>query len=172
MCSPGPVSRTPQPNRYLPTPLTHVHIYLDMRCADFICTGWKTVFHSAWKTFDTNFQPILTKLKRHSTLLSSERIAAEVQSLQESTETKAAERHQSVEDKFHELSLQLQKLHLEDKTQKVAQQEQRLQEKRQFVLVKIDAPDFSRYDLHGTSFHYGASQSSLFALVIYGTVEF
>jgi len=145
MCSPDPVRRT------------QVYIHLGMRCANFIYTGWKTVFHSAWKTFDTNFQPILTKLKRHSTLLSSERIVAEAQSLQALTETKAAERHQSVEEKFHELSLQLQKLHLEDETQKVAQQEQRLQEKRQFVLAKIDAPDFHRYDLHRISFHYRPS---------------
>src|SRR3569833_3451941 len=108
MCFPDPVSRT----------LYQSDIYLGMRYADFTCTGWKTVFHSAWKTFYTNFQPILIKLKRHSTLLSSERIATEVQSQQASTETKAAERHRIVEDKFHKLSLQLQKLHLGDETQK------------------------------------------------------
>lgn len=37
---------------------------------------WKTVFQSAWKTFDTQFQPILRSLSRRSELLESEKVSA------------------------------------------------------------------------------------------------
>lgn len=35
--------------------------------------GWKKLFESAWKTFDTKFQRILSSLERHKDLIESEK---------------------------------------------------------------------------------------------------
>ncbi|KAH6848231.1 hypothetical protein B0I37DRAFT_309598 [Chaetomium sp. MPI-CAGE-AT-0009] len=96
---------------------------------------WKTAFHSSWKTFKTQFGPVLTKLKRHRDLLSDEKITAllaEVNGFR-----------QSFEDKFSELSRQMLKLHLDNSDEESLWHHEALDRKRQFVLSKLDPPDYS-----------------------------
>lgn len=60
-----------RPSTYCQSLNTYSSRYIDTGLA-----GWKTVFHSAWKTFDTQFQPILRSLSRRSELLESEKGSA------------------------------------------------------------------------------------------------
>ena len=88
--------------------------------------------------------PTFAKLKRHGKLLSDQRVAAEFQSLQTSVTKEAAALHQLAGDEFHKVALRLEKLQLDDAEQKTAQRELQLQERRQFVLSKLDAPDYQQ----------------------------
>ena len=96
--------------------------------------GWKTAFHSAWKTFKTQFGPILAKLKRHRELLSGEKLAAAVADVHQSV--------QSVEDKVDTLSRQLERLHFVNDEEVSRRHREDLERKRQFVLSKLDPPDY------------------------------
>ncbi|KAK3300618.1 uncharacterized protein B0H64DRAFT_315062, partial [Chaetomium fimeti] len=97
--------------------------------------SWKTAFHSSWKTFKTQFGPILTKLKRHRDLLSDEKITALL--------TGASDLRQSFEDKFDELSRQMLKLHLDNSDEESVRNHEAIDRKRQFILSKLDPPDYS-----------------------------
>ncbi|KAK6077634.1 zinc finger protein [Seiridium cupressi] len=48
----------------------------------FSRSGWRTFFDSAWKSFRTEFKPIIESLKRHGALLSDERLNAAVMEIQ------------------------------------------------------------------------------------------
>ncbi|KAI1330306.1 WD40 repeat-like protein [Xylariaceae sp. FL0255] len=60
---------------------------------------WKTVFHSAWKTFDTKFRPILQSLASRRKLLESEKGSAtlyEIQTLRQELSKKLEEQSHKV----------------------------------------------------------------------------
>jgi hypothetical protein len=71
-------------------------------------------------------------MKRHRDLLSDEKISAAIIEVQEF-------RH-SVEDKLDQLSLQIQRLHIDDEGQILGHREA-LDRKRQFILSKLEPPD-------------------------------
>ena len=117
MCSPGQV-RTP-PLFALLAPLTWLE--------------WKAFFHSSWKTFKSQFGSTLRDLQRYRDLLSDEKITAtiiEVQKLR-----------QSMESKLGELSRQLQDLQLAGDDDAMLRKREELEQKRRFVLEKLDAPN-------------------------------
>lgn len=99
-----------------------------------VMSGWRTVFHSSWRTFTTHFGPIFSKMKRHRDLLSDEKITATIFEVQDMRE--------SMEDKLQELSRRLQQLHLSTDEDKVLQQRERLDKRREFVFSKLGAPDY------------------------------
>lgn len=105
-----------------------------------VTSGWKTVFHSSWRTFTTHFGPIFSKMKRHRDLLSDEKITATILEVQDMRE--------SMEDKLQELSRRLEELHLSTDEDRVLQQRERLDKRREFVFSKLGAPvyqnDFER----------------------------
>ncbi|KAK3363959.1 hypothetical protein B0T25DRAFT_470206 [Lasiosphaeria hispida] len=96
--------------------------------------GWRTLFHSSWRTFRTKFSGDLVRLKRHRDLLSDEKITATILDLQDFRE--------SVEEKLNELSRKVQDLHLEDEERETLRRRQQLDHKRQFVLSKLDPPNY------------------------------
>ncbi|KAH6624506.1 hypothetical protein B0J18DRAFT_456785 [Chaetomium sp. MPI-SDFR-AT-0129] len=102
--------------------------------AVFSRPSWKTVFHSAWRTFKTQFGPILTKLKQHRELLSDEKLTATIADVRQSV--------RSIEDKVGELSRHLQRLHIIDNEEAARRHREDLIGKRQFVLSKLDPPDY------------------------------
>jgi len=104
--------------------------------------GWQTAFHSAWRTFKTQFGPVLTKLKRHRDLLSDEKLTATIADVHHSVQT--------VEDKIDELSRHLQRLHVVDDDQAARRHREDVDGKRQFVLSKLDPPDY-HFDLERAS---------------------
>ena len=99
--------------------------------------GWRTLFHSSWRTFRTKFSGDLARLKRHRDLLSDEKITATILDVGDFRE--------SVEEKLNELSRKLQDLHLEDEEREHLRRRQQLDHKRQFVLSKLDPPNY-QYD--------------------------
>ncbi|KAH6632698.1 hypothetical protein F5144DRAFT_574952 [Chaetomium tenue] len=112
--------------------------------------GWKTAFHSSWKTFKTHFGPILTKLKRHRDLLSDEKITTLL--------TEVNDFRQSFEDKFDDLSRQVLKLHLDNHDEESLRHQEALDRKRQFVVSKLDPPDYA-FDLERAFNERGVSTS-------------
>lgn len=101
------------------------------------CPGWKVAFHSSWKTFRSQFNETLTKLKRHRDLLSDEKITAAIFEVRD-----VAQSVQSVEDKLDEMSRQLEQLHISVNDKATLQHKQHLEEKRKFVFSKLDAPEY------------------------------
>lgn len=73
-------------------------------------------------------------MKRHRDLLSDEKITATIFEVQDMRE--------SMEDKLQELSRRLQQLHLSTDEDKVLQQRERLDKRREFVFSKLGAPDY------------------------------
>lgn len=99
-------------------------------------------FHSAWKTFHTKFATTLQKLKRYWDLLSDEKITATILEVQDL--------RVSVEDKLDELARKVQDLHIDDNESAALKYQEQLEKKRQFVLSKLDAPDYE-YDFERAS---------------------
>ncbi|KAK3986135.1 hypothetical protein QBC44DRAFT_373441 [Cladorrhinum sp. PSN332] len=103
----------------------------------FSRSNWKIIFHSSWKTFQSHFGGTLAKLKRHQQLLSDETITATVHGV-----LHLGQSVQSVEDKLDEMSRKLEQLHLGVDENGRFQQKKQLEEKRQFVFSKLNAPDY------------------------------
>ncbi|KAK0728767.1 hypothetical protein B0T26DRAFT_869746 [Lasiosphaeria miniovina] len=103
--------------------------------------GWKTAFHSSWKTFKSRFGGTLTDLKRYRDLLSDEKITATIIEVRESRQS-MEEFHQSMKGKLDEPSRNLQELHIGDRESEELRCREQLDKKRQFVLSKLDAPDY------------------------------
>ncbi|KAK4205537.1 hypothetical protein QBC40DRAFT_36628 [Triangularia verruculosa] len=100
----------------------------------FARPSWKVVFHSSWKTFKTHFGGTLAKLKRHRDLLADEKLTA--------TMSEVLDSRQSIEDILDQLSRKVQDLHLSIDENEVLRQQETLNNKRQFVLSKLDPPRY------------------------------
>ncbi|KAK4165547.1 hypothetical protein QBC43DRAFT_315446 [Cladorrhinum sp. PSN259] len=98
---------------------------------------WKTVFHSAWKTFRSQFGDVLIKLKRHRDLLSDEKLTTAVLEVQ-----KLGQSVGSVEDKLDHISRRLAALQLSADKDTVIRLKRDLDEKRKFVFSELDPPDY------------------------------
>lgn len=59
--------------------------------------GWKKLFESAWKTFDTHFWRILDSLSRHKTLIESEKGTLAVIAAQKAREVAEANSKEAME---------------------------------------------------------------------------
>ncbi|KAH8684930.1 hypothetical protein BGZ61DRAFT_548682 [Ilyonectria robusta] len=98
--------------------------------------AWKTVFHSAWKTFKTRFGPILSSLKRHRELISDEKLTIAIREVRDFRE--------HVEEKLEALSRQMTELRLEEKEQETLKLQEQRGRRLQFVLNKFDVLDCHR----------------------------
>jgi hypothetical protein len=95
--------------------------------------GWKNVFHSSWKTFKSQFGPILSSFKRHQQLLTEEKLTAlmsEVQTV-----------HHHAEEKFYILEREINARHARDSEKELAELEETRHRQRRIVHRKLDAPD-------------------------------
>ncbi|KAK4225967.1 hypothetical protein QBC38DRAFT_510751 [Podospora fimiseda] len=81
----------------------------------FSRSNWRLMFQSFWKTFQNKFGGTLAKLKRHQQLLSDEKITAAI--------FEVRDLRQSVEDNLGD-------------------QKKQLEDKRQFVISKLDASGY------------------------------
>ncbi|KAJ4116175.1 hypothetical protein NW768_011148 [Fusarium equiseti] len=100
----------------------------------FARPAWKVLFHSAWKTFKTQFDPILKSLENHRIMLSEERLTAVMEETQK--------QGHSIQDKLDELHRQLQERDQKNaKTDLIAHQIQ-IDQQRRIVEGKIDAPNY------------------------------
>jgi hypothetical protein len=104
--------------------------------------GWKTVFHSSWRTFKSQFGPILSSFKRHQQLLAEEKLNAlisEVQTLR-----------QHAEEKFQSLENEVNARHSRDSERELAEIEETRHRQRRIVQRKLDAPDMLKDHEHAS----------------------
>ncbi|KAF4989706.1 hypothetical protein FDECE_14621 [Fusarium decemcellulare] len=96
--------------------------------------GWKNIFLSAWKTFNTKFQPILKSLERHRVMLSEEKLTV----IMEETQKQG----QSIEDKLDRLDRDLKKRDRKNIERDLVAHQDYFNQQRRIVESKIDAPDY------------------------------
>jgi hypothetical protein len=96
--------------------------------------GWKVFFHSAWKTFKTQFDPILKSLERHRVMLSEEKLTAVME------ETK--KQGQSIQDKFDQLNKEWQERDQKNIERDLIAHQNQVDQQYRTVESKIDAPDY------------------------------
>ncbi|RBR14483.1 uncharacterized protein FIESC28_07719 [Fusarium coffeatum] len=117
----------------------------------FSRSGWKILFHSAWKTFKTQFDPILKSLERHRTMLSEEKLTAVMEEIQAQSlanqqkldgvvgETR---RHgQCVQDRLDRLEAELQERARVDAARDLIAHQDQVQQQHRIIESKLDAPD-------------------------------
>ncbi|CAG7555173.1 unnamed protein product [Fusarium equiseti] len=96
--------------------------------------GWKVLFHSAWKTFKTQFDPILKSLERHRIMLSEEKLTAVMEETQK--------RGHSIQDKLDQLHRRLQERDQKDAERDLIAHQNRIDQQYSTVESKIDAPNY------------------------------
>ena len=95
--------------------------------------AWKAVFQSSWRTFTTQFGPILNRLKRHRDLLSDEKMTA--------VALEVIDMRDSIESRIQQLVEDVQKLHLDDEDKALKQQES-FHKRLEFVHSKLGVVDY------------------------------
>ncbi|UZP36583.1 hypothetical protein NXS19_004399 [Fusarium pseudograminearum] len=100
----------------------------------FARPGWKVLFHSAWKTFKTQFDPILKSLERHRVMLSEEKLTAVMQETQK--------QGKSIQDKLHQLGSALQERDKKDTERDLITRQSQIHQQYRIVESKIDAPNY------------------------------
>ncbi|CAF3523165.1 unnamed protein product [Fusarium graminearum] len=100
----------------------------------FARPGWKVLFHSAWKTFKTQFDPILKSLERHRVMLSEEKLTAVMQETQK--------QGQSIQDKLHQLNRDLQERDKKDAERDLITLQSQIHQQYRIVESKINAPNY------------------------------
>ena len=133
--SPDPVS--PNPSTWFSLNLT--------------VTGWKVLFHSTWKTFKTQFDPILKSLERHRTMLSEEKLTAVMEELQaqglaaqqrlNGVVVESQRSSQCIQDKLDRLGRELQDQAQMDAKKDLIAHKNHLLEQYRIVESKLDAPN-------------------------------
>ncbi|ETS75549.1 hypothetical protein PFICI_12493 [Pestalotiopsis fici W106-1] len=98
--------------------------------------AWKTVFHSTWKTFQTEFRPILSKFKMHQKLLSEEKLTSLMSEMQR---MKCATR-----DNFQQLRNDMSAIIARDEAKILAETEERRREKRRMLRDELGSPDYQQ----------------------------
>lgn len=81
----------------------------------YLTTGWKSLFRSSWKTFETQFRRILDSLARHKDLIESEKGTVtlfEIQDLNERTKLQLKET--TGREQIRQVSVLLEKLNAPD----------------------------------------------------------
>ncbi|RSL96842.1 hypothetical protein CDV31_013308 [Fusarium ambrosium] len=96
--------------------------------------GWKGLFRSSWKTFESQFRPILKNLERHRIMLSEEKLTAVMEETQE--------QGRSIEEKLDRLNKDWQEKDRRNAERELAVHREHLNQQRSIVQNKIDAPDF------------------------------
>lgn len=91
-------------------------------------------FHSSWTTFKTRFGGTVRELKKYRDLLSDEKITATILEVQEL--------RQSMEEKLDEISRKVDDLQINADESAAFRYREQVDNKRQFVLKKIDPPDY------------------------------
>lgn len=110
-------------------------------------------FHSAWKTFRTQFGRTLASLKRHHDLLADEKITATILEIRDLDQPV-----QPLEDKLDGMSRRLEGIHISVDESAILRQKQQLNDKRRLVLTSLDPPDYHN-DLENTSKERGVGSS-------------
>ncbi|CEF76018.1 hypothetical protein FGSG_10569 [Fusarium graminearum PH-1] len=100
----------------------------------FARPGWKVLFHFAWKTFKTQFDPILKSLERHRVMLSEEKLTAVMQETQK--------QGQSIQDKLHQLNRDLQERDKKDAERDLITRQSQIDQQFRSIESKIDAPNY------------------------------
>ncbi|CAJ0546596.1 Ff.00g012230.m01.CDS01 [Fusarium sp. VM40] len=100
----------------------------------FARPGWKVLFHSAWKTFKTQFDPILKSLERHRIMLSEEKLTAVMEESQK--------QGHSIQDKLDQLHKQLQERDQKNAEKDLAAHQSRIDQQYSTVESRIDAPNY------------------------------
>ncbi|KAH7174004.1 uncharacterized protein B0J16DRAFT_365522 [Fusarium flagelliforme] len=100
----------------------------------FARPGWKALFHSAWKTFKTQFDPILKSLERHMTMLSEEKLTAVMEETQR--------QGHSIQDKLDQLHRQLKERDQKDAERDLIAHQSRIDQQYSTVESKIDPPNY------------------------------
>ncbi|KAG4284400.1 hypothetical protein FPRO06_08779 [Fusarium proliferatum] len=100
----------------------------------FARPGWKVLFHSAWKTFKTKFDPILKSLERHRIMLSEEKLTAVMEETQK--------RGHSIQDKLDQLHRQLQERDQKNAERDLTAHQSRIDQQYSTVESRIDAPNY------------------------------
>ncbi|KAJ4007424.1 hypothetical protein NW766_010109 [Fusarium irregulare] len=117
----------------------------------FSRSGWKILFHSAWKTFKTLFDPILKSLERHRIMLSEEKLTAvmeevQAQSLANQKKLDGVHREtqrysQCIQDKLDRLDKELQDQAQKDAKRDLIAHQNHVQQQYRIVESKLDAPN-------------------------------
>ncbi|EYB33484.1 hypothetical protein FG05_30074 [Fusarium graminearum] len=100
----------------------------------FARPGWKTLFHSTWKTFKTQFGPILKSLERHRVMLSEEKLTAIMQETQK--------QGKSIHDKLHQMDSALRERDKKDAERDLITRQSQIDQQHRTVERKIDAPKY------------------------------
>ncbi|KAJ4393682.1 hypothetical protein N0V93_002897 [Gnomoniopsis smithogilvyi] len=130
----------------------------------FTRSTWKKVFNAAWKTFDTEIQPILQSLTRHRELLESEKGSASLDEISKAREEIAALRETQQQELRSEL---LEKhrwrlLHIMEKLQATDYQQD-----QEMVTESRNGSDSGRWILNSTEFERWTDRSSLGHAILY-----
>lgn len=109
------------------------------------------MFHSAWKTFKTHFDPILKSLERHRIMLSEERLTAVMEEVQtqglanqqklDSAVGEAQRYSQCIQEKLDRLDKELQDQAQKDAKRDLIAKQNHLQQQYRIVESKLDAPN-------------------------------
>ncbi|KAM0543086.1 hypothetical protein ACHAO7_009558 [Fusarium culmorum] len=100
----------------------------------FARPGWKVLFHSAWKTFKTQFDPMLKSLERHRVTLSEEKLTAVMQETQK--------QGHSIQDKLQQLDRDLQERDKKDAERDLITRQSQIDQQYRSIESKIDAPNY------------------------------
>ncbi|QPC69109.1 hypothetical protein HYE67_011340 [Fusarium culmorum] len=100
----------------------------------FARPGWKVLFHSAWKTFKTQFDPMLKSLERHRVMLSEEKLTAVMQETQK--------QGHSIQDKLQQLDRDLQERDKKDAERDLITRQSQIDQQYRSIESKIDAPNY------------------------------
>jgi hypothetical protein len=79
---------------------------------------WKKLFHSSWRTFNTQFKRILDSLARHKDLLESEKSTVTVMEVQ-TLRTFAESRFNEMESRFNDMAKEEKRRRLESVIDKI-----------------------------------------------------
>lgn len=88
--------------------------------------GWKAIFYSTWKTFKTNFCPILSSFRRHKTLLSEEKLTALMS---------------EVQSNFHQLRNDISLRDAQDQARILAEVDEKRRQQRRILREDLCPPD-------------------------------
>ncbi|KAJ4094512.1 hypothetical protein NW760_012659 [Fusarium oxysporum] len=100
----------------------------------FARSGWKVLFHSAWKTFKTQFDPILKSLERHRVMLSEEKLTAVMEETQK--------QGQSIQGRLHQLNRSWQNRDQKNAERDLIAHQSQIDQQYSIVESKIDAPHY------------------------------
>ncbi|KAF4333390.1 zinc finger protein [Fusarium beomiforme] len=100
----------------------------------FARSGWKVLFHSAWKTFKTQFDPILKSLERHRVMISEEKLTAVMEETQK--------QGQSIQGRLHQLNRSWQERDQKNAERDLIAHQSQIDQQYSIVESKIDAPHY------------------------------